>query len=489
MTLNQIIKLFVKYLFVSILITTVLLIILILFYKLIYKKILHRKKNIEIKYAVLLSIFTIYIMIIICATFFTRAPNYMQEVKLDLFSSYREAYFTGSESCWINIILNILLFLPIGFLLPILNKNLRKIYKTVGIGFLITLIIEITQLITSYGVFEIDDIFNNTVGAMIGYGLIMTIFTLRDKNKSKKALKIIINNLALTITIAVFIIIFMIYNSKEFGNLEFSNTINYDMREIEIENKIENINTNRQDVMIYKTKKFSNKEIENLANEIVKRAGSEIDHRYNIEYDYFDTVYISTNGESIKINSIGGRYSISYINIDNFKSNYTNINESVTYTTDSEEDYILDKDKILNKINEIGIEFDYDYTYQIDNKYRHIFTVKMVDKGEYIVDGNIIADIDKNGSYFIDHNLIKYDKVKLCKIISENEAYEKVLSGKYMHQIDCKSLKKLRIESVELDYYLDSKEYYQPVYKFNVYINDLDTEQYIYVPAIIGKIY
>ncbi|MEI3563747.1 MAG: VanZ family protein [Agathobacter rectalis] len=38
-------------------------------------------------------------------------------------------------------------------------------------GFGFALFIEVVQLITGRGVFETDDIINNTIGAMIGYGL------------------------------------------------------------------------------------------------------------------------------------------------------------------------------------------------------------------------------------------------------------------------------------------------------------------------------
>lgn len=48
-------------------------------------------------------------------------------------------------------------------------------------------------------------------------------------------------------------------------------------------------------------------------------------------------------------------------------------------------------------------------------------------------------------------------------------------------------LEKLELISVELDYMLDSKAFYQPVYKFNVNINNGNELQSIYIPAMNNK--
>lgn len=61
---------------------------------------------------------------------------------------------------WNNILLNMLLFLPLGFLLG--NK------KGIIVGFFISLGIEVTQYIELLGFCKIDDVLNNTIGTMIG---------------------------------------------------------------------------------------------------------------------------------------------------------------------------------------------------------------------------------------------------------------------------------------------------------------------------------
>ena len=69
-----------------------------------------------------------------------------------------------------NFLGNIVLFMPIGILLPIVIDN-HKWYWTVGAGFSFSCVIEIIQFAFSRGCFDPDDVILNTLGAIIGYGL------------------------------------------------------------------------------------------------------------------------------------------------------------------------------------------------------------------------------------------------------------------------------------------------------------------------------
>lgn len=67
-------------------------------------------------------------------------------------------------------ITNIILFIPLGFLCPILWENKRSIRQVALVGFLFSLTIEISQIF-SMRVTDVDDLLMNTIGAVIG-GLI-----------------------------------------------------------------------------------------------------------------------------------------------------------------------------------------------------------------------------------------------------------------------------------------------------------------------------
>lgn len=70
----------------------------------------------------------------------------------------------------INFVGNIVMFIPIGFLLPLLWKKFDRAWRTVGIGFLLSLIIEILQL-PQMRSSDVDDLWLNTLGACFGYVL------------------------------------------------------------------------------------------------------------------------------------------------------------------------------------------------------------------------------------------------------------------------------------------------------------------------------
>ncbi len=69
-----------------------------------------------------------------------------------------------------NTVLNVILFLPMGFFLPILWKDFSSLWKTVLVGFLTSLTIELLQIFT-YRATDVNDLMTNTLGAFVGYFL------------------------------------------------------------------------------------------------------------------------------------------------------------------------------------------------------------------------------------------------------------------------------------------------------------------------------
>lgn len=73
-------------------------------------------------------------------------------------------------------LLNIVLFMPFGFLLPTIWPQFRKMKNTVCAGFFFSLAIELNQLLNNR-ITDIDDLFTNTLGAIIGYVLYKVLYT------------------------------------------------------------------------------------------------------------------------------------------------------------------------------------------------------------------------------------------------------------------------------------------------------------------------
>jgi glycopeptide antibiotics resistance protein len=75
---------------------------------------------------------------------------------------------------------NILLFIPLGFMLPCIWKKYEVLWKTALSGITFSLIIELSQLFNGR-VTDIDDLLMNTLGALIGW----VIFRLLKEHLSK----------------------------------------------------------------------------------------------------------------------------------------------------------------------------------------------------------------------------------------------------------------------------------------------------------------
>lgn len=83
-----------------------------------------------------------------------------------------------------NLIGNILIFIPLGCMLPLLGKVFKNIFLCLGTGLLLVLAIELFQLLTAFGCFDVDDILLNGLGILIGY----LIFKIVSCSSSKKRL-------------------------------------------------------------------------------------------------------------------------------------------------------------------------------------------------------------------------------------------------------------------------------------------------------------
>lgn len=67
-----------------------------------------------------------------------------------------------------DLTLNIVLFMPLGFLLPYVWPKLN-FYKTLLLAFILSVAIEFTQYIAQLGCCDVDDVINNLIGTCLGY--------------------------------------------------------------------------------------------------------------------------------------------------------------------------------------------------------------------------------------------------------------------------------------------------------------------------------
>ena len=107
---------------------------------------------------------------------------------MDFLWSYR-ALMDGTPGMFSQIYLNVMLFVPLGLFSYGVLKGKREGVWTIVFGMTLSISIEFMQLFFHRGIFELDDILNNTIGASIGtliaYGIECSC-TKRERKNDKK---------------------------------------------------------------------------------------------------------------------------------------------------------------------------------------------------------------------------------------------------------------------------------------------------------------
>ncbi len=106
--------------------------------------------------------------------------NLMPFVEIRRFWKYRDQL--GNFAVFSNIFGNVIGFLPWGFILPIIFRRMSRVFLIFLSGFLLSLTVEVIQLISKVGCFDVDDLILNTLGAVLGY----VFFVICDHIRRKK---------------------------------------------------------------------------------------------------------------------------------------------------------------------------------------------------------------------------------------------------------------------------------------------------------------
>ena len=143
-----------------------------------------RKKHKGARWSICMVFLVFYALTVLTSTVLSRSGGAVEEVNTELFWSWRKA-LSGSQDGILVLVENIILIAPIGFLLPFINEKRFWALPTILIGFLFTVGIEMSQMLLKRGVFELDDIMNNTIGVVLGYVMAKVVLwvwkMIRDK--------------------------------------------------------------------------------------------------------------------------------------------------------------------------------------------------------------------------------------------------------------------------------------------------------------------
>lgn len=143
------------------------------------------KKAISRSYKI---VFVLYIFAVLYLTLIHRTSDHPQTIA-PLFYELRLIIQTQDTWSIIDSVRNLLMLMPFGFMIAEIFPKLRSIIKIALIAFAFSVFIETMQLITARGTCQMDDVMNNTLGAVVGGCIQMKIQKHKRSIKSNSKFK------------------------------------------------------------------------------------------------------------------------------------------------------------------------------------------------------------------------------------------------------------------------------------------------------------
>ncbi len=136
-----------------------------------------RKKS-RLLHKIAILLFVAYVTMLCYFLFFAESldRNYINRVyqynlipfkEIKRFWIHRDVLDT--RAVMLNLMGNIVAFIPFGMLLPALFQKCRNFFLTVLFSMEFSLCVEVIQLVCKVGIMDVDDIILNTAGGIIGY--------------------------------------------------------------------------------------------------------------------------------------------------------------------------------------------------------------------------------------------------------------------------------------------------------------------------------
>lgn len=166
--------------------------------------------------ALTISTFVFYIVILLWITILKcnleaavqGARDFLEPMSIGERFAYATSYFRWRDGSSRAMLLNVLIFVPFGILVPLLKSRTAPVF-TVLAGIATTVAIESLQLILTFGYFTYSDIIFNSAGAALGMAVYAIFIRKMGEDHRKNAL--IFSNI-LAISVSVYAIINTVLN-------------------------------------------------------------------------------------------------------------------------------------------------------------------------------------------------------------------------------------------------------------------------------------
>lgn len=392
-------------------------------------------------------------------TFMNRTGNGMRMgVQLRPFLAFWEAWNGFALQTWLNPLLNIAMFLPLGILLPLAVKPFRRWYWMLAAGTGTSLVIETLQYILCRGQADVDDLICNTLGAMLGYCVSLLFLSL-----SGKRWRIAAGYAALPVLFAVVLAgVFLLYHFQPYGNLEDAPIYAANTKGVEWVQACA-LSDEPGPSGVYWKEPFTKESCDAFAAEFIGRQGGEIAFG-TPDVDYYDNSAFYSDHYT---------YSL-WVNYNDRSYDYTD------FRVDSELRFsgkggAITEGELRAALETLGIDVPDAAQFVVEDEEpgKYVFQAECIVEDGILTDGELSCWVAEGGVlYEVDNDLSVSTFYGDAAVISPQEAYDKLCAGRFswrdVPMFDYLAPKQVRVTACTLEYLSDSKGFRQPVYTFTL---------------------
>ncbi len=419
-----------------------------------------RKRN-HVKKLMLGALFIGYIVFVCELTIIGRGSSHFLQMNLQPFSGYIDAWKKYSLRDLQNCIFNILMFVPLGVFLPLLFPKFKLFKWLFLVVVSATLSIETYQTLTGAGIFELDDLINNSIGGIIGYQLYRLVASIVQHKKLK--IKSLIGNLAIPLIMGlIFVGMMIVYNQQEFGHLAINAYTKSNMSGVDVSTSLD-LSTAPTVAPVYK-KIMKNDEVETL---LQKKLGLSVT----------STTENRGDREILLADNAGNPYTLFISSQGNWS--LTENLYTPDQTTAAGQDSVNKAKAIMDELALLPQEAE--FTVWENGELEWTLPDRANINKDYWL-GEVSLGLKPDGDiYSLSSNLRNHQFIKEVNILSPTEVYERIKNGEFPQikynalvtdeELTIKKGDQLSIELIELTHMYDTKGFYQPVYNVSGTLN------------------
>jgi len=385
-------------------------------------------------------------------------------IQTHMFRAFWEAWNSFTLQSWLNPLLNVAMFMPLGVLLPLAVPSFCRWHRALAAGLGLSLLIDPLQHVLQRGSADVDDLFCNTLGTMLGWCLSMLAANLAQKKWTAAGSCAVLPALSAAFLIGVFVV----YQCQPYGNLAdapaFAANTSGTKWVLEC-----GLSDQPGKTGIYWVEPFTKESCDEFAVEFLGRLGAEISFD-SLDVNYYDntTAYSDNSTYSLWVDHNDRSYKYTDFRVD------SELWGKAGAATEEE---------LRTDLGKLGIKVPESTEFIEERKGQYLFRANRVEHSGTLTDGELRCRVVEGGILFeVDNALTVSALLREVPVISQREAYEQLRRGRFSRadMFEFYAPEEVHVTSCQLQYLIDTKGFRQPVYVF--YLDELNTA--VYVPAL-----